>query len=221
VTTVAVVPVKRFGSAKSRLTDALSVGGRRALTEAMITDVLIALRRTPEIDVTLVVTGDQGAAALAGGYDALVVGDPDDAGHSAAARIGIRTAVEEHRATRVLLIPGDTPALDPADLADLLGHAPRAPSVVVVPDRHGAGTNALLLTPPEIMSPMFGPGSRARHEEAAVEAGAICTVVPAWSLVMDVDTGEDLDVLREALAGRPGGAAHVRGLLSQLARFSP
>lgn len=220
--TVAVVPVKRFGASKTRLGPAgggLSAGTRRAFTEAMITDVLIALRRTPQVDVTLVVTGDPAAVALAGGYDALVVDDPDDAGHNPAARIGIREALAEHQADRVLLVPGDCPALDPADLADLLSQGRRGPSVVIVPDRHGDGTNALVLTPPDVMGPSFGPGSRARHEEGAATAGAACLVVPAWSLVTDIDTPEDLDVLRDSLGDRPGGAAHVRGLLARLSRF--
>jgi len=218
--TVAVVPVKRFDAAKTRLNGGLTAGTRRALTEAMVTDVLIALRRTKEVDVVLVVTGDTNAVALASGYDALVVDDPDDAGHNPAARIGIRAAIADHQAERVLLVPGDCPALDPTDLSDLLSQARRGPSVVIVPDRHGDGTNALVLTPPDVMGPSFGPGSRARHEEGAATAGAACVVVPAWSLINDVDTPEDLDVLRDSLGDKPGGAAHVRGLLTRLSRLT-
>jgi len=218
MTTVAILPVKRLGDAKTRLDGDLSPGARRALTEAMITDVLIALRRTPEVDVVLVVTGDTSASALAAGYDAQVVDDPDDAGHNAAVRLGIREAIIEHNADRVLLVPGDCPALDPADVGELLRAAPHAPSVVIVPDRHGEGTNALVLSPPEVMHASFGPGSRERHEAAAAEAGAACKVIPAWSLVHDVDTVDDLAALQEELAEHPGGAAHVRGILARMAR---
>ena len=41
-----------------------------------------------------------------------------------------------------------------------------------MPDRHGTGTNALLLTPPDVIEPSFGDDSRARHERLAQEAGA-------------------------------------------------
>ena len=80
----------------------------------------------------------------------------------------------ERGATRVLLVPGDCPALDPAELDELLEDAEgvATPDVVVVPDRHGDGTNALLLTPPDAIQPAFGPGSRERHERLAQEAGA-------------------------------------------------
>ena len=58
----------------------------------------------------------------------------------------------------------------------------------IVPDRHGTGTNALLLTPPDVIEPAFGPDSRARHEQAAADAGVPCTVEEVETLALDVDT---------------------------------
>jgi len=211
--TVAVLPVKRFSGAKQRLTGALSDGLRRALAEAMVTDVLIALRRARRVNEVLVVTGEHTAVALAAGYDAAaVVDDPDDASHNAAAERGVAAALERG-ATRVLLVPGDCPALDPAELDDLLARPETQPSVVVVPDRHGDGTNALLLTPPDVIAPAFGPGSRERHERMAREVGVACDVVDVPSLGYDVDTADDLGALRDALGAVRGGASHTRGLL--------
>src|SRR4051794_32176511 len=118
--TIAVLPVKRFGAAKQRLDNDLSDGTRRALAEAMVTDVLIALRRARSVDEVLVVSGETLAVALAAGYDAAaVVDDPTDDGHSAAAARGVAAAIERG-ATRVLLVPGDCPALDPAEVDELL-----------------------------------------------------------------------------------------------------
>lgn len=214
--TVAVLPVKRFGAAKQRLNDDLSEGTRRALAEAMVTDVLIALRRAKRVDEVLVVSGESAAVALAAGYDAAaVVDDPDDAGHSAAARRGVDAALERG-ATRVVLVPGDCPALDPAELDRLLAEADAA--VVVVPDRHGDGTNALVLSPPDVIDPAFGPGSRERHERLAAEAGATCAAVPVLTLGLDVDTFDDLTALRAALEDVRGGASHTRGLLARFGR---
>lgn len=216
--TIAVLPVKRWAAAKQRLGEDLSGGTRRALAEAMVTDVLVALRRCPAIDGVLMVTGEAGAAALAYGYDAEVVDDPADSGHNDAARRGVAEAIAR-QAERVVLVPGDCPALDPGELERLLGR-PRAglSEVVVVPDRHGTGTNALVLTPPDVMAPSFGADSRDRHVAAAQEAGARCAVEELRSLMFDVDTSEDLDALRDLLAGATGNAAHTRGLLSRLAR---
>jgi 2-phospho-L-lactate guanylyltransferase len=214
--TVAILPVKRFGAAKVRLGDELSGGTKRALAEAMMTDVLMALRRTKAVSEVLLVTSEPAAEAIGRGYGASVLHDDHDTGQSPAALIGVDHAIESG-ATRVLLVPGDCPALDPAELEDLLDRADEEPSVVIVPDRHGSGTNALLLTPPDIIEPAFGPDSRARHEQAAAAAGVACSVEHVETLALDVDTTEDLAALRTALANRRGGAAHTRGMLSRLA----
>lgn len=218
--TIAVLPVKRFSSAKTRLAEDLSAGTRRAIVEAMVTDVLVALRRAKEVDQVLVVTADLAVEALAHGYDADTVGDPEERSHSEAAVIGVREAAARG-ARRVLLIPGDTPALDPKQLDALLQRAAsgQEPAVVVVPDRHGDGTNALVLTPPDAITPAFGPGSRERHVTAAQAAGARVALDEVPSIILDVDTAEDLEALRVALGGWHGNAAHTRGMLSRLGRL--
>ena len=140
--------------------------------------------------------------------------DPHEAGQSAAALIGVRAALEVG-AERVLLVPGDCPALDPGEIATLLARSGRA-GVVIVPDRHGAGTNALLLSPPDVIEPSFGPGSFARHAARAHAAGTRGRVAEVRSLGLDVDTPDDLHALHEALAGRPGAAPRTRELLARM-----
>ena len=221
MTTVAVLPVKRLGEAKRRLGDTLAGRARRTLAEAMVGDVLDALTAAAAVDAIVVVTGEPAALALAGAVGASTVADPDDAGHVHAARRGVAWALE-HGATRALLVPGDCPSLDPAEVDALLASAsPPAPpagaEVVVVPDRHGTGTNALVLTPPDAILPGFGPGSRARHEEAARAAGARVRVAEPPSLLLDVDTADDLAALRVELRRRAGGAARTRVVLAGLA----
>jgi 2-phospho-L-lactate guanylyltransferase len=119
-----------------------------------------------------------------------------------------------------LLVPGDCPALDPAQVDELVARPLDAPSALIVPDRHGSGTNALLLTPPDALEPSFGPGSRELHEAGAGSAGLDHEVVHVPTLALDIDTADDLDRLRSTLAGTHGGAAHTRGMLRRLARGS-
>ncbi len=90
--------------------------------------------------------------------------------------------------------------------------------MLVVPDRHGTGTNALLLTPPDATAPAFGPGSCRRHVDNARTVGAVAEVIELPSLALDVDTPEDLALLQATLAASHGGAARTRGMLSQLTR---
>jgi 2-phospho-L-lactate guanylyltransferase (CobY/MobA/RfbA family) len=87
--------------------------------------------------------------------------------------------------------------------------------VVIVPDRHGKGTNGLLLCPPDALSPSFGPDSRARHERLAIEGGVAWRIAQPASLLLDIDTGEDLEVLCERLAGEHVRAPRTRAVLAR------
>jgi 2-phospho-L-lactate guanylyltransferase len=212
--TLAILPVKSFGGAKQRLAPALGSGSRQALAQAMFLDVLASLRRVPGLDSVAVVTADPVAEEAARGERVRVLADTEQAGQSAAALIGIREAIARDF-ERVLLVPGDTPLIDPGEVAGLL--AGRRP-VSIVPDRHGTGTNALVLTPPDAIEPSFGPGSRERHVAAAETAGLPHAVEEVPTLMLDVDTLEDLDALASELQRRRGQAPSTRGALSQLSR---
>lgn len=214
--TAAILPVKSFAQAKQRLREDLAAHDRRTLVEAMFADALVALGRVPSLERIVVVSGDRVAQRIAGGYGASVVED-DERGHNTAATQGIR-AVLEDGIERALLVPGDCPLLSPADLDALLTHPTGERSALIVPDRHGTGTNALLLTPPDVLAPSFGPDSRRRHLADASAAGVPAEVVELESLALDVDTLDDLEALRRALGTTHGGAAHTRGMLNQLMR---
>jgi 2-phospho-L-lactate guanylyltransferase len=215
--TVAVLPVKSFGRAKQRLRPAAV--DRPELAAAMVGDVLEALAAVRGLDAVVVVSaedrrkaGIEEATAMASAAVELVH-DPLEVGQSSAAARGIRTAVARG-AQRVLLVPGDCPALAPAEVDALLASA--EPGVVIVPDRHGSGTNALLLDPPTVLTPAFGPGSFARHAALAHAAGATVRVGRLPSLELDVDTPGDLAALRAALAAGQGAAPRTRALLERL-----
>jgi 2-phospho-L-lactate/phosphoenolpyruvate guanylyltransferase len=195
----AVLPVKRRAAAKQRL--GLEGKRRDALVTAMLEDVLEAIGGARMVERTLVVTGDPVAEEIARGAAAEVVHDPSDPGHPEAALIGIRRAVELGAAS-VVLLPGDCPLLDARELDSLLS-ATGERHVAVVPDRHGTGTNGLVLSPPDAIRPAFGVGSRQRHVDAAREAGIPFYVEEIASLALDLDTPADLIALtRELEAGR-------------------
>jgi 2-phospho-L-lactate guanylyltransferase len=155
------------------------------------------------------------AESAAGGHGVRVLADTAQAGQSEAALIGIRHALAEGF-ERAVLVPGDTPLVERDDLARLL--APAVPGVVIVPDRHGTGTNALVLTPPDAIAPSFGSGSFARHVALAEAAGVPHRVERASALELDVDTPGDLAELAAQLELRRGQAPLTRGALSQLDR---
>ena len=216
--TLAVVPVKSFANAKKRLSQSLASGSRRSLVQAMFSDVLGALRRMEGIDAIAVVTDDASAESLASGDRMTVLRDDRRAGQSAATEIGIAYA-ESHGFERVLLVPGDTPLVDPTEVDDLLRRCARDETqVAIVPDRHGAGTNALVIAPPGCFRPSFGEGSLDRHLELARERELVHRVEEVASLAHDVDTPDDLVTLWARIGESRRGAQRTRGALSQLDR---
>lgn len=201
---IAVLPVKRFGAAKQRMAGGITGGQRRDLAEAMVADVLEAIGQARAIERTIVVTGDPIAQELAAGAGAEVVPDPEDGGHVEAALAGIARA-EADGAERVVLLAGDCPLLDPRELDRLLTGVP-GNYVGVVPDRHGTGTNALLLSPPSAIAPAFGEGSRDRHVEAARRAGLPFGIEELPSIELDLDTPADVIALTRELEKNRGRA---------------
>jgi 2-phospho-L-lactate guanylyltransferase len=214
--TAAILPIKTFSEAKQRLRDELDGDDRRVLVEAMFSDALVALGRVPSLERILVVTRDRTAEQIAYAYGAAVVED-DERGHNTAAMRGIAAALESG-IERALLVPGDCPLLSPDDINALLDRPAANPSALIVPDRHGTGTNALLLAPPDSLTPSFGPDSRRRHTDDARTAGVNAEVVELETLALDVDTPDDLEALQRRLDTTHGGAAHTRGMLNRLLR---
>ena len=212
--TAAILPVKSFGAAKQRLGSLLGSGSRHALAQAMFQDVLSSLRKVEGIE-QIVVVASEPSVEFAADEQVVLLEDEVADGQSPAAAAGIRWAIESGF-ERVLLVPGDTPLLAPAEIDALLADAPEA--VVIVPDRHGTGTNGLLLQPPTAIEPSFGPDSMARHVAAAEAAGVTHRVERVQSLMFDVDTSDDLAVVAEAIEGSRAVAPRTRGALRQLDR---
>ena len=200
----AILPVKRFAAAKRRLRLA-EERGRRELIEAMLRDVLAAIGESRMVERTLVVTGEPAADRIAAEAGAETVADPTDAGHSEAALLGIEAA---EGAACVALLPGDCPLLDPRELDSVLTGLPDR-YVTVIPDRHGTGTNGLILAPPDAIGPAFGEGSRSRHEATARRAGVPFSVEAVDSLALDLDTPADIVAFTTAIESGRGEAPHT------------
>jgi len=191
----AVVPVKALGGAKSRLASVLDAAQRRALAAAMLRHTLDILRACRGLEGILVISVDGLPAVVELGRDVLFVPEEKPTGlNSSLAQAS--AAVLGRGGDGVLVIPGDLPLLTCDSVAALLALAtPRG--VVVAPDRHEQGTNALLVTPPDVIPFRFGPGSLQRHLAGAVNAGCVPIVHRSRELAFDVDTSRDLAQLRD------------------------
>ena len=196
----AVVPVKDLGGTKSRLTPILDPGARAGLTLYMMGRVVAALREAGVENVAVVSTDgivlaeaeDRGAVPLR----------QESRGLNPALVEGRRWAVD-HGASALLVLPADLPLVEPDDVREVLGKMGEEPSVVISPDRARAGTNALLLRPPDALPFAFGVGSYEAHLGAARDHGLDVRVCERPHLAFDLDTAGDLAHLEEHEVRRP------------------
>jgi 2-phospho-L-lactate guanylyltransferase len=208
------VIVARVGNgAKSRLAGALSPPQRRALALAMLADVVdVCVQARGILAGTLAVVDSPAAREAVERGGAVAVADPGAGDMNAAVVAGLRSA-RERGATTALVVPGDVPLIAVSDFASMLAAAGAAPRAVIVAASHdGEGTNALLLRPPEVIGPGFGPPSLQRHVRAGLDAGALTLVRFGLHLALDIDTPGDLAALQSAHPGR-----HTAAALAELA----
>jgi 2-phospho-L-lactate guanylyltransferase len=196
----AIVPVKPLQRGKSRLSGVLSEKERLDLNSRLLAHTLDTLATVPEIEQVLVVSRDTAALALARQHGARTVQEDGAPGLNLA--LARATVVAKHYTTRgVLVIPADLPLITSEDIRAMIEKVQHPPVVVVAPDRHNQGTNALLICPPGLIEYDFGPGSFNRHCERARRAGVRLEIVELPSLALDVDLPEDLDVVSQELEG--------------------
>jgi 2-phospho-L-lactate guanylyltransferase len=191
----AVVPIKAFRSAKSRLGAKLDPDQRAALSKASAIRVLTAFLECTTIDRRIAVVEDEETARLARKHHFETLLRPELPGQSAAVEAGFEEG-RRHGAETVITVSADVPLTRARDIAQLL--KPRGPVLVMVSNREGEGTNALRLSPAQPLRMHFGPGSLAQHRREAAAIGLAVKVIDNPRLRIDIDTPDDLDVLEKS-----------------------
>jgi 2-phospho-L-lactate guanylyltransferase len=149
-----------------------------------------------EVDGVLVVSRDPNALTVARSLGARTVQENGQPQLNTALKRA--TIVAQVYATRgVLVLPADLPLVTHEDILTLIKRATDPPVVVIAPDRHKRGTNALLMSPAGLMDYDFGENSFARHCANAKKAGARLEIVELPTLGLDLDLPEDLELVRK------------------------
>ena len=191
----AIVPVKPLRRSKSRLAGILSEDERADLSRTLFQHTLETLNTLKEVEEVLVISRDPQVLTIARNYGARTVredGQPDL--NTALKRA---TVIAQVYATRgVLVLPADLPLISREDALVLVERASDPPVVVIAPDRHQKGTNALLVSPAGLIEYQFGENSFQRHCNLVKEAGVRLEVVNLPSLGLDLDLPEDLEIIR-------------------------
>jgi 2-phospho-L-lactate guanylyltransferase len=191
----ALIPVKGFRYAKQRLSAFLGSAEREALAEAMFRDVLRQALRACGLVETVVVTGDDNVAAIAGSLGARVVLENAETGETAAVDFA-RTNLKDTGCEAVLIIPGDLPLIRSSDIESVLAQVPEgqiAPFALLVPSHDRLGTNALFLAPPDIIKLRFGYDSFRYHVSQISAQGLPIRYVESEHIALDIDEPKDLE----------------------------
>jgi 2-phospho-L-lactate/phosphoenolpyruvate guanylyltransferase len=196
---VSLIPLRSLTTGKTRLSSTLSAKARGFLTREMATRVIISALSSQAVMAAVVVSPDPEALAFASAIDPRVVSltqPPSEPGLLAALQLG-RLHAESLGASGLLVLFGDLPLLDGADVRNIVR---RAVPVVIAPDRHGTGTNALLLRFSDRVAGstfafQFGEGSYHRHVAEADRLGLDVATSISAGTAFDLDTPADLDEL--------------------------
>ena len=192
----AIVPVKPLRRGKSRLAGALSEKERTELNRMLLENTLKTFSDLKEVEEVLVISRDPQALTVARNYGARTVREDGQPELNTALKRA--TVIAQVYATRgVLVLPADLPLVTRDDILTLIGRAGEPPVVVIAPDRHGNGTNALLISPAGLIEYDFGENSFHRHCQRAKEAGARLEIVDLPTLGLDLDLPEDLELVRK------------------------
>jgi 2-phospho-L-lactate guanylyltransferase len=191
----ALIPVKGFRNAKQRLSPLLDAAERELFAEVMFRDVLKQVLKARGLMETYVVTGDNKVAEIAASLGAQLIREKVEKGETDAVDFA-RGELKQFGREAVLIIPGDMPLVQSADIEEVLAQVPEGasfPFAVLVPSHDRMGTNALLLAPPDIIKLRFGYDSFTYHMSQVSAQGLPLRFIENERLALDIDEPKDLE----------------------------
>jgi 2-phospho-L-lactate/phosphoenolpyruvate guanylyltransferase len=197
----AIVPVKPFNRAKSRLAQILAPEQREALAEKMFRHSLEVLTSVRQVAGVLVISRDSKVLSIAREYHVHTVQE-SGAPELNSALLRASQVVRTQGANGVLVLPADVPMVAKEDIEQILHMGRYNTTVVLAPDHNEEGTNALLVNPPGLIPFAYGLGSFKRHMMFAEEAGATVRIYRSERMSLDIDVPADLDAYYQ-LAEQP------------------
>jgi len=212
------IPVKSLQAGKSRLSPVLDEPARRRLNEFFLRHVARVAKEFPGASNTTVVSACDGVLSLATSLGMSGLRQTAGGGLNAAVRQGVES-LRARGAEAILIIPSDLPLVEAADLREIasLGQSER---IVVCPDKHRSGTNAIFLPPGKSIDFRFGQGSCAEHARQMGRGRALPLLHYNRRVAMDVDDPDDLACwLRDAKTGLPASFPGQRP--AQMKRGAP
>ena len=187
--TSVIIPVKTFQKSKTRLH--LSEEKTNKLCRLLLEEVIRTIHESKLIDKTIVVTNEEQISDIIEKYGCEKIKDEHETSVNDAVKLAEEYLVE-NEFTHSIVLPLDVPFFESDDLKKLLDFSENE-SVIVVPSRHFDGTNALLRTPINSMTPRYDEGSYSFQIESAETSNVKISVGLIYRLMLDIDNPEDLE----------------------------
>jgi len=189
---VAIIPVKTFSKAKTRLN--LSLNQREDLCRVMLDEVVGTISNTKNIDKIIVVSKDEEAFKITKKFDVKEIFDDDESGVNHAVSLADRY-LENNEWDASIVFPQDIPFIQSEDIENLIQFPKSLQSVLVVPSRRFDGTNALFRRPHNLMKTHYDEDSYKIHLEVGKSMTSNTSLILLRRIMFDVDNQEDLKFL--------------------------
>ncbi len=196
--TFAIVPIKRFENAKTRLSSILDTDDRIRLSLLMLEDTLQILSAVHSLSQVITVSADKRVGEIAVKYGANFLLEEKERGVNSAVALADSYCMKK-AADATMVIPHDLPLLDSTDISkacELAENESRC--IVICPSLRYDGTNMLLRKPPSIIATFYDADSYNMHVKAAIRLGIPVKRLFSKALMHDIDTPEDaLEIMKE------------------------
>lgn len=197
--TFAIVPVKRFENAKTRLSSMLDTEDRIRLSSLMLEDTLQILSVAPSLTQVIIVSADKRADEIATKHGAKFLPEEKEKGVNSAVALADGYCIEKEAADATIVIPHDLPLLDTIVISKACELAEKESTCIVIcPSVRYDGTNMLLRKPPSVIGTFYETDSYNMHVRTAIKLGIPAKPLLSKSLMYDIDTPEDaLHLIKE------------------------
>ena len=197
--TFAIVPVKRFENAKTRLSSMLDTEDRIRLSSLMLEDTLQILSVAPALMQVIIVSADKRADEIATKHGAKFLPEEKEKGVNSAVALADGYCIEKEAADATIVIPHDLPLLDTIVISKACELAEKESTCIVIcPSVRYDGTNMLLRKPPSVIGTFYETDSYNMHVRTAIKLGIPVKPLLSKSLMYDIDTPEDaLQLIKE------------------------
>jgi 2-phospho-L-lactate guanylyltransferase len=205
--TAAIIPVKTFSKAKSRL--GLPPEKTEALCKIMLDEVLFAISQS-QISKTVIISRDETAFEIAKKYNTIQIFEEKENGVNAAVALAEKYLLENGFDASIVF-PQDVPLIRSQDIDDLI-KLQKTPQVIVVPSRKFDGTNALLRSPINVMETHYDEDSYKIHLSTAKSRSIPTTFALISRIMWDVDDSSDIEFIMSNIE-KPDLAEKLRNIL--------